>query len=297
MATTDKVPVNPASSASFQGWTHQKPTVSVIIPAKNEGKNIGYVLPRIPAWVDEVLLIDGNSTDDTLEVARRTRPGLRVIPQTGKGKGAALQTGFKAASGDIIIMLDADGSTDPAEIPEFCALLAHADFVKGSRFMQGGGTTDMGFIRRFGNKGLRIVVHLLFGGSFSDLCYGYMGFWRATLPKLHVDADGFEVETLMSVRALTAGLKIAEVPSYEYRRLNGMSNLRTIRDGWRVLRTIIRERLHSPINNHKTHQEPVYINQVERRARNRYEFELTFLIKTLSDYQAKTVEAAQKVER
>jgi glycosyltransferase involved in cell wall biosynthesis len=244
--------------------------VSVIIPALNEEKNLPYVLPRIPSWVDEILLVDSHSTDATVAVARHTRPGIRIVQQTGKGKGAALQTGFKESTGDIIIMLDADGSTDPAEIPEFCALLASADFVKGSRFMQGGGTTDMGFVRKLGNSCLRILVHLLFGGSFSDLCYGYIGFRRSALPKLHVDADGFEVETLMSIRALRTNLKIDEVPSFEYRRLTGSSNLRAVRDGWRILRTILKEWVHSPLA-HSSHHEPVTIDEVERRARNRYD--------------------------
>lgn len=258
------------SPATYEVWPHERPKVSVVIPALNESKNLPYVLPRIPSWVDEILLVDCHSTDATVEVARHTRPGIRIVQQTGKGKGAALQTGFKESTGDIIIMLDADGSTDPAEIPEFCALLANADFVKGSRFMQGGGTTDMGFVRRVGNSGLRILVHLLFGGSFSDLCYGYIGFWRSALPKLHVDVDGFEVETLMSIRALRGNLKIDEVPSFEYRRLNGSSNLRAVRDGWRVLRTILKEWIHSPLA-HSSNHEPVTIDEVERRARNRYD--------------------------
>lgn len=235
-----------ASINNIPGHAHRRSmaTVSVIIPALNEAKNLPFVLPRIPSWVEEVFLINGNSTDDTAEVARQVYPNIRVIPQSGMGKGAALQTGFKAATGEYIIMLDADGSTDPAEIPEFCAILGNADFVKGSRFMQGGGTADMEVIRKIGNSCLRILVRLLYGGSFSDLCYGYIGFRRSVLPALHIDADGFEVETLMNLRALRAGLRVAEVPSYEYRRLSGTSHLRTLRDGWRVLRTIIKERFH-----------------------------------------------------
>src|SRR5262245_62878827 len=93
------------------------PRVSVIIPALNEAENLKYVLPRIPDWVDEVLLVDGNSTDATVAVARSLRPNIRIVQQQGRGKGAALRSGFASATGDIIVMLDADGSTDPAEIP------------------------------------------------------------------------------------------------------------------------------------------------------------------------------------
>ena len=217
-------------------------TVSVVVPTLNEEKNLPYVLPHIPSWVHEVILVDGHSTDATIEVARALRPDIRIVMQQGRGKGAALRTGFAAATGDIIVMLDADGSTDPREIPAYVGeLLAGKDFVKGSRFLQGGGTADMTLFRRAGHTALLWLVRLLFGGRYSDLCYGYSAFWTRVLPRLNLDADGFEIETLMNVRALQAGLRIAEVPSFEATRIHGTSHLRTIPDGWRVLKTIIRE--------------------------------------------------------
>ena len=220
----------------------RQPTVSVVIPALNEAENLPHVLPRIPRWVAEVLLVDGHSTDETVAVARQLWPEIRVITQEGQGKGAALRSGFAAATGDIIVMLDADGSTDPAEIPAFVGtLLAGADFAKGSRFLQGGGTADMPFYRKLGNWGFVLSVRLLFGGSYSDLCYGYNAFWKRVLPQLQLDGDGFEIETMMNVRALRNGLKIAEVPGFETLRVYGTGHLRTIPDGWRVLKTIIRE--------------------------------------------------------
>jgi len=213
--------------------------VSVVVPALNEAENLPHVLPRIPSWVHEVILVDGYSTDGTIEVARNLWPEIRVVPQDGRGKGAALRTGFQAATGDIIVMLDADGSTDPAEIPVFVgALLAGADFVKGSRFLQGGGTADMSFHRRMGNWGFILLVRLLFGGYYSDLCYGYNAFWTDAVRILEPDGDGFEIETILNVRALRKGLKVAEVPSFEAPRVYGTSRLRTIPDGWRVLKTI-----------------------------------------------------------
>lgn len=222
--------------------SEQTPKVSVVIPALNEAENLPHVLPRIPVWVHEVILVDGHSTDNTHEVANALWPGIRIILQEGRGKGAALRTGFAAATGDIIVMLDADGSTNPAEIPAFIgALLAGADFVKGSRFLQGGGTSDMTLFRRLGNLGFTLGVRLLFGGSFSDLCYGYNAFWSKVLHALELDADGFEVETMMNVRALYTGLRVAEVASFEADRVYGKSNLRTFPDGWRVLKTIIGE--------------------------------------------------------
>lgn len=225
----------------------RSPTVSVVIPTLNEAENLEHVLPKIPSWVNEVVLVDGFSTDDTIDVARRLMPSIHVVMQQGRGKGAALRTGFAAASGDIVVMMDADGSTDPDELPAFVGtLLSGADFVKGSRFIQGAGTADMGWMRRFGNWVFVTLVRLLFGGCYSDLCYGYMAFWRNILPQLALSCDGFEIETMMSVRALKAGLRVMEVPSFEEPRIHGNSNLRAIPDGWRVLKTIFRERLSWP---------------------------------------------------
>jgi glycosyltransferase involved in cell wall biosynthesis len=223
--------------------------VSVVVPALNEEQNLPFVLPRIGHWVDEVILVDGNSTDRTCEVAREILPDVRIVQQPMKGKGAALRAGFDAAVGDIIVMLDADGSTDPREIPVFVgALAAGADFVTGSRFVQGAGTTDMSPLRRFGNWLFVQAVRLLFGGKCTDLCYGYIAFWRRALTKLELDAEGFEIETQINVQALAGGLRVTEVPSFEFKRIHGVSNLRTFRDGWRVLKVLLRERRRSRRN-------------------------------------------------
>jgi glycosyltransferase involved in cell wall biosynthesis len=217
--------------------------VSVVIPTLNEAENLPHVLPRLPAGLHEVILVDGHSTDGTIEVARRLRPDVRVVTQSGRGKGNALAAGFAAATGDIFVMLDADGSTDAAEIPRFVAALCNgADFVKGSRFAQGGASSDITFTRRVGNWALNTLVNTLYGTSYTDLCYGYNAFWARCLPYMRVDCDGFEVETLINVRIAKGGLVIHEVPSYERDRIHGRSNLHAVRDGVRVLRTIARER-------------------------------------------------------
>jgi glycosyltransferase involved in cell wall biosynthesis len=216
--------------------------VSVIIPTLNEARNLPHVLERIPVWVHEVVLVDGLSTDDTVEVARRCRPDVRVVFERIPGKGAALRRGFHAAHGDIVVMLDADGSTDPAEIPVFVgALLGGADIAVGSRFVQGGGTADMEAFRKMGNWALTRLVRVGFGARYSDLCYGFVAFWSDVLPHLDGEYTGFEVETLLHIRALRADLSVAEVPSFESQRIFGASNLRTIRDGARVLRSITTE--------------------------------------------------------
>jgi glycosyltransferase involved in cell wall biosynthesis len=232
------------------------PSVSVVIPALNEGRNIPHVFERIPEDIQQVVLVDGRSVDDTVAVARKLRPDVRVVSQTRKGKGNALACGFEAATGDVIAMIDADGSADPGEIPSFVeALVQGADFAKGTRFLPGGGSADITRLRAHGNYLLRTFFNLAYHRKYSDLCYGYNVFWRRHLAVLGLDAttelkddgsplwgDGFEIETLIHVRVAKAGLQVAEVPSFEYKRIHGVSNLNATRDGLRVIRTIFAER-------------------------------------------------------
>jgi glycosyltransferase involved in cell wall biosynthesis len=218
------------------------PSVSVVIPAKNEARNLEHVFATIPEWIDEIVLVDGRSTDDTVAVARQLHPDVSIVHQEGRGKGDALRAGFAAAKGDIIVMMDADGSTDGGEIPRFvAALVTGADFAKGSRFASGGGSADITFSRSLGNKILSWLVNKLFGTRYTDLCYGYNAFWAKHLSRLDLDCDGFEIETVMNVRAAKAGLAIHEIPSYEHARLHGMSNLNVVRDGIRIAKFIVRE--------------------------------------------------------
>jgi glycosyltransferase involved in cell wall biosynthesis len=230
-----------------------QPRVSVVIPARNEAANLRVVLAALPP-VYEVVLVDGSSVDDTVAVARELRPDVRVIQQTRKGKGNALACGFAAVRGDIIVMLDADGSADPAEISRYVdALVAGADFAKGTRFADGGGSSDLTGLRTWGNKMLNLTVNVLYGTRYTDLCYGYNAFWTRCLPVLDLDAgsvvedkklwgDGFEVETIINTRIARAKLAVVEVPSFELERIHGVSNLNTWRDGFRVLRAALTER-------------------------------------------------------
>ncbi|MGD0882230.1 MAG: glycosyltransferase family 2 protein [Acidimicrobiales bacterium] len=234
-----------------------EPTVSVVIPAKNEARNLPHVLAGLPDGLHEVILVDGASDDDTVDVAMKLRPDIIVIGQTRKGKGNALACGFAVATGDFIVMLDADGSTDPAEIPHFVgALKGGADFAKGSRFLPGAGSSDISRFRQYGNYWLNRVVNVLYGTRYTDLCYGYNAFRRECLEAMDLQAghgeerqptemlwgDGFEVETLINVRIAKAGLRVVEVPSFEHSRHFGTSNLNAVSDGLRVLRTIHSER-------------------------------------------------------
>ena len=217
--------------------------ISVIIPARNEAPNLQHVLPKIPSFVSEVILVDGHSTDDTIAVAQNLFPAIRIVKQIGTGKGDAIKAGLVAATGDIIVLMDADGSADPLEIPFFIKVLLDGnDFAKGSRFIGGGGSHDITYIRQAGNYMLILLVNILFGTRFTDLCYGYNAFWKHCLTNVRLDGDGFEIETLINIRMHLARLKIVEVPSMEYSRIHGLSNLHAIRDGLRILTLILQER-------------------------------------------------------
>ena len=233
------------------------PKVTVVIPTLNEARNLPHVFAELPDGLHEVIVVDGNSVDDTVATARQLWPDVRVVMQNRSGKGNALACGFAAATGDIIAMVDADGSADPAEIPRFVkALLDGADFAKGTRFAEGGGSCDITRLRRLGNRMLSGLVNVLCRTKYSDLCYGYNIFWRRHVPVFGLDietdvpvgsgtrlwGDGFEVETLINIRIAQAGLKVTEVASYEHSRIHGVSNLNAASDGWRVLRTIFAER-------------------------------------------------------
>jgi glycosyltransferase involved in cell wall biosynthesis len=236
------------------------PRISVVVPTLNEARNLPYVFSALPADLHEVIVVDGHSVDDTIAVARRLRPDVRVVHQTRRGKGNALACGFEAATGDVIAMVDADGSTDPSEIPRFVrALLSGADFAKGTRFAAGGGSSDITRLRRLGNRLLSAMVNLCYGTHYSDLCYGFNVFWQKHVSVLGLDiasppspkgdgrlwGDGFEIETLIHMRVAEEGLRVAEVPSFEHPRIHGSSNLDAFSDGLRVLTTILAERRRS----------------------------------------------------
>jgi len=222
------------------GW---RARISVVIPAVNEADNLRWLLPQL-ANVDDVIVVDGESTDGTSDVVRELCPHATLILQPRQGKGAALRAGFGAAMGDIIVMIDADGSMDPLEIDAFVALIARGfDIVKGSRHSCGGGSEDQTFIRRMGNQLFVRLANLLYGSSWSDLCYGYIAMRRSAIDRLRLHSDGFEIETEICVHAVTADLAVAEVPSYELNRRSGSSNLHPFRDGWRVLKVLLRNRL------------------------------------------------------
>jgi glycosyltransferase involved in cell wall biosynthesis len=223
----------------------QEPRVNVIIPTLNEAKNIGNIIRRLKrVGCHSILVVDGHSTDGTVE--RAMRLGAETIIQNGHGKGGALREAFQNSclDGDVIVMMDADGSMAPEEIPTFVeAIEKGAHVVKGSRFLPSGGSEDLTAVRRIGNIILTGVLNFLFFTRYTDLCYGFMAFRKATLDLLspHLGSEEFEIETEICIKSSTLGFNVVEVPSVERERVHGISNLHTIKDGFKIMSLVLRE--------------------------------------------------------
>jgi hypothetical protein len=219
--------------------------VSLLIPALNEAQNITLLLNSISKNVPEIrdIIVVDRSVDETAQVARGL--GARVIIQDGVGKGDALRQAFASKfDGDIVVTIDADGSNRTQEIPRLVeAILNGADIAKGSRFMEGGGSTDLSLIRRIGNYVFVSLVNLIWPGNYTDLCYGFLAIRKDALMTLtpHLDSKYFEIETEICIEARKLGLKVVEVPSIELKRVYGASKLRGVHDSFRIMRTIFHE--------------------------------------------------------
>lgn len=244
----------PRPATHGEAWHYQlngqtrRVTVSVVVPARNEAANLPALFEELPP-VYEVILVDGNSVDGTVETARHLLPGVKVISQRGKGKGRAMVEGLQAATGDITVFIDADGSNRPSEVEAFVlALVNGADLAKGSRFLPSAGSIDITGIRKMGNAFIRGFVNRVYGTRFTDIAYGYNALWTHHRDVLDLDCTGFEVETLLHIRATRAALTIQEVPSFEGRRLVGASNLHAVRDGIRIAAVLLRELTDQHIN-------------------------------------------------
>lgn len=225
-----------------QGGCFRWPKVTVLVCTLNEEANLPHVLPKIPADVYEVLIVDGRSIDNTVSVARQLRPDARIVYQPGRGKGNALGYGIEQATGDIIVTLDADGTTDPEDMPDFIEpLLNGYDFAKGSRFALGRPENKPAH-RIFGNWLIVTTANILYRKKYTDLCSGYNAFWKKAFQRINFTADGFEDEPLINVRAIKTGLKIREVPHRDRGRINGETNAPSLRQGWKAIKTVIRER-------------------------------------------------------
>lgn len=242
--------------------TNKPPKITVIVPTFNEEKNLPHVLPKIPPIIDEVLLVDRHSTDNTVAIAKYLYPNIKVIFQDGKGKGNAITCGAKAATGDYFLVLDADGSQATEEIPFYVEKAKEGyDLVKGSRYLPGAGSTDESFFRKILIRIGQIIANKLWNTNFSDICYGMFLIDREKYLSLDIKARGFDIEWELMAKASRKKLTIAEIPAIEKNRLHGKSRLLWFRDGWPIVRTIFREFLRMDSKRHPKNYE--YLNQDE----------------------------------
>jgi glycosyltransferase involved in cell wall biosynthesis len=224
--------------------------VTVIIPTLNEEENIAEVIHELKhLGFLNLLIIDGNSQDRTVTIAKKL--GVKVIHQNGQGKGNALRQAFshnrQNGDYDVVVIMDADGSMNPKEIFSLIeALKERVDLVKASRFVLQGYSDDMSLVRRIGNKLFVLLVNSFWSANYTDLCYGFAAFSKGAIEKLypHLKSTNFEIETEMFIKAKKLELKVVEVPSVELRRKHGKSNLNAVKDGFRILKTIVREFIH-----------------------------------------------------
>jgi glycosyltransferase involved in cell wall biosynthesis len=233
--------------------------ISVVIPVFNESGSLRGVLDSLPDDLFEVIVVDGNSMDNTLAIAEVHPKVSKVLKQKSRGKGAALSAGFAAASGELIAIIDADGSMDPGELLRFLECISDNDIVKGSRYLPNGGSSDITLVRSVGNKTLTWIANKLFCQNWTDMAYGFALFRSSIIKDIGLTnydqlgsflghktyGQGFEIETLMFTRAAKRNFRIVEVYSWEESRVSGSSNLRAVRDGTRVLISIIIEKLRS----------------------------------------------------
>lgn len=207
----------------------------------NEVEAVRHVLPQIDKmWVDEIIVVDGGSTDGTIEWCRSR--GFRVLVQKKRGYGQGMRELIVIASGDVIMEFMGDGNCDPATIPCLAAKMRGGyDLVIASRYGKGGGSHDDTPMTRLGNWIFTTLVNVLFGGSFTDAMNGYRAYRKDRFLALHIDEDGLTFPTQTSIQFAKAGLRIAEIPTHEPRRIGGVRKAKNIRTGLSLLRMIIKE--------------------------------------------------------
>lgn len=208
--------------------------VSLIVPTLDEAGCIERVLAEVPPGsVDEILVVD-KSTDGTADIVRRL--GHRVIEQTGKGFGDAFALGAKHATGDVLVLMDGDGSHNPADIPKLLQKYREGcDYVMACRYFPEAGSLDDTAVRSFGNWMFTKLVNLIHGLAVNDSLYLFTAIDRQLYQSLNVTSKGFEYCIEVLVKAHKAGARIAEVPSQERKRFSGVPKTKAIVHGWPIL--------------------------------------------------------------
>jgi len=208
--------------------------LSIIIPTKNEEKNIRDIIAKCKRYSDDIIVIDAHSEDKTQDLAKSLN--TEVYLDNRKGKGEAMRLGILKAKKDIIVFIDADGSHDPDDIPKIVSpiLEGKADHVSTSR-MKGGSDElhgDMGkFIRMIGSDIITMGINYRFGADLTDSQNGFRAIKREVAKKLDLKENITTIEQEMIIKTLKKGYRMVEVPSHEYARKYGSSRI-TISKVW-----------------------------------------------------------------
>ena len=222
----------------------ERERVSVLIPAKNEAATLAVVIEGVKAYCSELIVVDGQSTDDTREVA--TRLGARVLVDDGRGKGSAMRLAAREATREVLVFIDADGSHDPHDVPRVAAgvLAGDYDLVIGSR--RRGGSDELHssffeFIRLMGSEIIGLAINYRFGRRITDYQNGLRAIRRDVMNGLGTTQNNFTIEQEMSIKSIKRGFRLGEVPAHEYRRKAGQSHIVVWRVGWLYVWSVLKE--------------------------------------------------------
>jgi len=215
--------------------------VSLVIPTRNEASSLERTVREIPAGsVDEIIVSDGHSTDGTLEVARSL--GCIAIIQEGKGYGLGIRTGIKKAKGDVIIIMDADGSANPADIPKLVQKVKEGyDVGWASRYINRGKTADDTWLRYFGNKFFTFLTGFIHGLKVADILYMFAAFRKEIIDKIELESPGFEFCIELPVKAHKIGARFGEVSCIERKRMGDETKVNDLIDGYKILKSILKK--------------------------------------------------------
>jgi glycosyltransferase involved in cell wall biosynthesis len=214
---------------------------TLLLPTLNEIEAVSVIVPQIKRdWVDEIIVIDGGSTDGTVEFMQAQ--GLRVHSQSKRGFGQGMLQGMHIASGELVIEFMPDGNSIPADIPRVIEKLREGyDLVVGSRYLGPASSDDDDFLTGIGNWMFTTIVNVLFRTDYTDVLTGFRGYRRSKALTLGMDAAGLSWPCQSSIRFARAGYKVIEIPADEPPRIGGERKMKPFKTGMEISELILRE--------------------------------------------------------